>query len=108
MDTEFRYASTWKECLKKRKRYSDSFKAEAAKLVTEQGRSIQQAARELGVSASGLRQWIVAQDVESGRKDGLTAAEKAEIRELKRELQVVKMERDILKKATAFFAKESR
>ena len=92
----------------KRKRYSDSFKAEAAKLVTEQGRSIQQAARELGVSASGLRQWIVAQDVESGRKDGLTAAEKAEIRELKRELQVVKMERDILKKATAFFAKESR
>jgi len=92
----------------KRKRYSDSFKAEAVKLVTEQGRSIQQAARELGVSASGLRRWIVAHDVESGRKEGLTAAEKAEIRDLKRELQVVKMERDILKKATAFFAKESQ
>ena len=92
----------------KRKRYSESFKAGAVKLITEQGRSIPQAARELGVSTSGLRRWVEADEVESGHRDGLTASEKAEIRELKRENQVLRMERDILKKATAFFAKESQ
>jgi len=93
---------------RKRKRYSASFKAGAVALVTEQGRSVAQASKELGISQSGLRRWIEAAEVESGAKDGLTAAEKAEIRELKRELQIVKMERDILKKATAFFAKENQ
>ena len=92
----------------KRKRYSESFKAGAVKLITEQGRSIPQAARELGVSTSGLRRWVETDEVESGHRDGLTASEKAEIRELKRENQVLRMERDILKKATAFFAKESQ
>jgi len=62
----------------KQKRYSDSFKAEAVKLVTEQGRTIPQAAQELGVSISGLRRWVISHDVESGHKEGLTAAEKAE------------------------------
>lgn len=92
----------------KRKRYSESFKAEAVKLVTEQGRNLSQAAEELGISVSGLRQWVKNHEVENGQREGLTAAERDEIRKLKRELQVVKMERDILKKATAFFAKESR
>jgi transposase len=91
----------------KRKRYSESFKAEAVKLVKEQGRSIAQAAKELGISASGLRRWVEADEVENGRREGLTASEKAEIRDLKREVQVLRMEREILKKATAFFAKEN-
>jgi len=93
---------------RKRKRYSASFKAGAVALVKEQGRSVAQASQELGISQTGLRRWLDADDVERGAKDGLTAAEKAEIRELKRELQIVKMERDILKTATAFFAKESQ
>ena len=92
----------------KRKRYSDSFKAEAVKLVKEQGRSLTQAAKELGISASGLGRWIEKDDVENGRREGLTASEKAEIRELKRENKILRMERDILKKATAFFAKENQ
>lgn len=92
----------------KRKRYSESFKAGAVKLVKEQGRTIPQAAKELGISASGLRRWVEVDEVESGHREGLTAAEKAEIRELKRENQVLRMEREILKKATAFFAKESQ
>lgn len=93
---------------RKRKRYSASFKAGAVSLVKEQGRSAAQASKELGISETALRRWIEAADVESGTKDGMTTAEKAEVRELKRELQVVKMERDILKKATAFFAKENQ
>jgi transposase-like protein len=93
---------------RKRKNYSASFKAGAVSLVKEQGRSVAQASQELGISQTALRRWLEADDVECGTKDGLTAAEKAEIRELKRELQIVKMERDILKKATAFFAKENQ
>jgi len=92
----------------KRKRYSDSFKAEAVKLVKEQGRTPTQAAKELGISASGLGRWIKKDEVENGHREGLTASEKAEIRELKRENKILRMERDILKKATAFFAKENQ
>lgn len=92
----------------KRKRYSDSFKAEAVNLVKTQGRSIPQAAKELGISTSGLRRWVEADEVENGRREGLTASEKAAIRELKRENKILRMERDILKKATAFFARENQ
>jgi transposase len=87
------------------KRYSESFKKEAVKLVKEKERSIPQVAKELGISISGLRKWIEAEEVENGQRDGLTVKEKDEIRELKRKIQVLRMEREILKKATAFFAK---
>ncbi len=91
-----------------RRNFSASFKKEAVRLVKEQGRSAGKAAKELGISESALRRWIETDDVEQGNKAGLTVAEKAEIRELKRELQTVRMERDILKKAVGFFAKESQ
>lgn len=71
-------------------------------------RSAGQVAKELGISESALRRWIAAYEVESGTKEGYTAAEKAEIRELRREVAVLKMEREILKKGMAFFAKESQ
>ena len=92
----------------KRRNFSASFREEAVKLVKEQGRSVGRAAEELGISESALRRWIAADDVEQGNKPGLTVAEKAEIRELKREVTTLRMERDILKKAMGFFAKESQ
>ena len=92
----------------KRRNFSDSFKEEAVKLVKEQGRSAGKAAKDLGISESALRRWIEADDVERGNKAGLTVAEKAEIRDLKREVTTLRMERDILKKAVSFFAKESQ
>ena len=92
----------------KRRSYSASFKADAVKLVKEQGLSAGKAAKDLGLSESVLRRWIAASEVESGQKAGLTEAEKAEIRQLKRENAQLRMERDILKKATAFFAKENQ
>ena len=92
----------------KRRNFSASFKAEAVKLVKEQGLSAGKAAQDLGISESALRRWLATDEVETGSKAGLTMAERAEIRELKRELAIVKMERDILKKATAFFAKENQ
>jgi transposase len=92
----------------KRRTFSASFKAEAVKLVKEQGLSAGKAAKDLGISESMLRRWIAASEVEAGDKAGLTVAEKAEIRQLKRENATLRMERDILKKATAFFAKENQ
>ncbi len=92
----------------KRRNFSASFKAEAVKLVKEHGRSAGKAAKELGISESALRRWIDADDVEQGQKAGHTATEKAEIRDLKRELTAVRMERDILKKALGFFANENQ
>ena len=92
----------------RQKRYSDSFKTEAVKLVKVQGRSIAKVAEELGISGSGLRRWVETAEVEHGEREGMTTAEKAEIRELRREVQVLRMERDILKKAAAFFAKENQ
>lgn len=90
----------------KRRKFSASFKEEAVKLVREGGRSAGKAAKELGISESALRRWIDASDVEPGTTAGLTMAEKGEIRELKREVAVLRRERDILKKAVSFFAKE--
>lgn len=92
----------------KRRNFSESYKSEAVKLVKEQGRSVGQAASELGISESALRRWVDASDVQQGAKAGLTVAEKVEIRELKREVATLKMEREILKKAAAFFAKENQ
>jgi transposase len=92
----------------KRRQFSASFKAEAVKLVRERGLSAGKAAKELGISESALRRWLEASDIEQGTRAGLTVAEKAEIRELKREVATLRMERDILKKAVSFFAKESQ
>ena len=92
----------------KRRNFSESFKSDAVNLVKVQGVTIAKAAKDLGISESALRRWVNASDVEQGTKEGLTVAEKAEVRDLKREVATLKMEREILKKATAFFAKENQ
>lgn len=94
----------------KHKTYSREFKIEAVKLVTEQKYSVSRAAESLGVSGNVLRKWRdkmaqQGQEVFPG-KGKLTAADD-ELRKLREECRRLRMERDILKKATAFFAKES-
>ncbi len=91
---------------KKRRRFSDEFKIEAVKLVTEQGLSIAQAARDLGISGVILGRWK--NTYEQGLLgDTVKRREADELRQLKKENRRLRMERDILKKATAYFAKES-
>jgi transposase len=93
----------------KRRRFSREFKLEAVKLVKEGGVKVSQASQDLGVYETSLRRWIKQYEVDHGDNPlgALTTEEKEELRRLRRENRQLKMEREILKKATAFFAKEN-
>lgn len=91
----------------KRRSFTPEFKQEAVRLLTESGRPLRQVARELGLHAAQLRDWRR----ELARPSPAAApapSDAEEVRRLRRELEVVRQERDFLKKAAAFFAKESR
>lgn len=93
-----------------RRRFTAEFKQEAVRLVRERGVSIAQAARELEIHDNLLRTWLHAVDADVEHPFpgvGQQTPEQAEIARLRREVARLKMERDILKKATAFFARES-
>ena len=95
---------------KKRRKFTQEFKDEAVKLVLEQGYRISEAARNLGIDANMLGRWK--REYEGGSEDdshsGSAAAMRAELNRLRKENKRLKMEREILKKAAAFFAKEQR
>ena len=86
--------------------YPPQFKAEAVQLVRSSGRSISQIAKDLGVSGNSLRTWVKQSEIDQGEREGLTSDEREELRRLRRENKVLKQEREFLKKAAAFFAKE--
>jgi transposase len=92
----------------KRRTYSREFKLEAVKLVLEEGASVAQVARDLGINENVLHTWKRKFKEEGQLADSskLTPDQK-EIRRLRRELERVRQEREVLKKATAYFAKES-
>ena len=93
---------------KSRPPYPPDFRAEAIRLVREGGRTPLQLARDLGCSGETIRNWLKQADRDAGRRsDGLTTAERDELRRLRTENRVLREERDILRKATAFFAKEA-
>jgi transposase len=92
-----------------RRIFSRDFKMEAVRLVRARGVSIAQASRDLGVHENVLRKWLKAFDEDRGSAflgQGNQKPEQAEIERLKREVQKLKAERDILKKAAAYFAKD--
>jgi transposase len=87
--------------------YPPEFKVEAVQLVQQGERSLPQIARDLGVCDQTLRNWVKQIEIDSGVRTGLTTEERDELRRLRRENRMLKEERDILKKAAAFFARES-
>jgi transposase len=90
-----------------RRKFTREFKVSAVRLVNEQGYTIPEAARSLGVDQSSVRQWVERLSAEAGlAPTGEGAALKAEVQRLRKENARLLMEREILKKAAAFFAKE--
>ena len=88
-------------------RYPEEFKAEAVQLAhSSPERSIRQLAYELGIADQTLRNWIRQAEIDRGEREGLTTKEREELRRLRRENRILREEREILKKAAAFFAKE--
>ena len=94
---------------RQRRQYTDEYKAGAVRLVLVEGRTVTQVATDLDLTRSALDTWLrqAKADVGKGPPGALTSAEKEELARLRRENKVLKMERDILKKAAAFFAKEN-
>src|SRR5215510_14299880 len=89
-----------------RRRFTTEFKAGAVRLVLDEGKTIGAVARELDLTASALGHWVAREQAERTKgRTGLTSEERAELAHLRKEVRELRMERDILKKATAFFAK---
>ncbi len=91
------------------RRYPDAFRAEAVELVRAGERSIPQVARDLGINEQSLRNWVKRAEIDAGRgaPGELSTDERAELTRLRRENCLLQQERETLKKATAFFAKET-
>jgi transposase len=89
-----------------RKVYPREFKVSAVKLVQEKKCTISEAARDLGVDAASIRNWLKKFGAEAGGREDEESALRAEVRRLREENKRLLMEREILKKATAFFAKQ--
>jgi len=90
---------------KTRRRFTDEFKTETVKLVKQSDRSMSSVAMELGISAKSIGEWVRRAE-ELG--DTVDEDERAELKRLRKEVRELRMEKEILAKATAFFAKESR
>ena len=96
---------------RKRRNFTAEFKAEVVRLVNAGGKSIAQVAGELDLGESAVREWVKRAGVDAGKhpegQGPLTTDEREELRRLRRENKRLEMEREILKKATAFFAREN-
>jgi transposase len=92
---------------KTRRQFSKQFKAETVALIRTSGKSVGQICRELDLTETAVRRWLAQAEIDDGRREGLTTAEREELTKLRRENRVLREERDILKKAAAFFARET-
>jgi len=91
-----------------RRSFAPEFEAEVVELVRTSGSPIAEVARRMDLSETAVRAWVRQAEVDSGDREGLTSAEREELARLRKENRVLREERDILKRATAFFARESR
>lgn len=92
-----------------RRSFTDEFKAGAVRLVLDEGKTVAQVARDLDLTETAFRKWVdqARADRGNGKSSALTTAEREELTQLRRKVRELSMERDILKKAAAFFAKEN-
>lgn len=90
-----------------RRKFTDEFKAETVKVIQTSGRTVGSVARELSIGETAVRRWVKQAEA-SGSADTLTVDERSELQRLRKQNQELRMEKEILRKATTFFAKESR
>ena len=83
------------------------FRRRAVDLVRRGEQSVPQIAKDLGISESCLRRWVAVDEVDTGRRDGTSSDERRELVELRRRNRVLEMENEILKRASAYFAREN-
>lgn len=92
---------------RRRTTYTPEYKADAVAMVLDTGRTIAEVARGLGIGDQTLGVWVKQTRIDRGQREGLSSEERAELVRLRRELAKVTEERDLLKRATAFWVKES-
>jgi len=92
---------------KTRPPFPAEFRREAVKLMRDSDKPVPQLARDLGVSENTLRNWSRQAEVDAGEREGLTSEQLEELRRLRRENHTLQMEREVLKRPAAFFARES-
>jgi transposase-like protein len=94
---------------RKRRAFTPEYKAEVVELISASGKSIGQVARELDLTETAVREWVGQSKIDAGQgpPGALTTSEREELARLRRENKTLRLEREILKKAAAFFAKEN-
>jgi transposase len=93
---------------RRRRSFTPEYKAEVVELCREGERSIGKVAQDLGLTETAVRRWVSQAEVDDGQREGLTTSEREELTRLRRENHTLRQERDILRRATAFFAREIR
>jgi len=91
-----------------RRSFTAEFKAEVVELVRQPGKTVGSVARDLELTETAVRAWVRQADIDQGRREGLSTEELAEMAQLRKDLREAREERDILKRAVAFFARETR
>jgi len=91
-----------------RRAFTGEFKAQVVELCRSGGKSVGQVCRDLDLTETAVRRWVAQAEIDSGQRAGLTTDERTELAQLRKENRVLREERDILKRATAFFARETR
>ena len=93
---------------RQRRSFTPEFKAEIVELVRQPGKTAASVARELELTETAVRKWVAQADIDEGRGEGLTTDEREELSRLRKENRELQRDVEILKRATAFFAKETR
>jgi len=98
----------WEEQRRRtRRKFSDEFKRDAVEIVRSSKKPIAEVARELGIYDSTLGNWVKQEEINRGEREGLTSDKRQELVELRRENARLRMERELLRRATAFWVRES-
>jgi transposase len=91
-----------------RRSFTEQYKSEVVALCRGSEKSLAEVARDLDLTESSVRRWVAQAEIDAGRREGLTTDEREELTRLRKENRVLREERDILRRATAFFARETR